>query len=71
MPLALARALFVKVLLRGMLPGSTNNLVDCLALLLLDEPSNRINLNAFVWKEGYLPAWLGTLLVVSHDWAFL
>ncbi|TFY73327.1 hypothetical protein EWM64_g10685 [Hericium alpestre] len=34
------------------------------ALLLLDEPSNHIDLNALAWLEDYLQTWAGTLLVV-------
>lgn len=37
-------------------------------LLLLDEPSNNLDLNAIAWLEDYLVTqWTGTLLVVSHD----
>lgn len=40
-------------------------------LLLLDEPSNHIDLNALAWLEDYLQTWENTILVVSHDRAFL
>ncbi|KAF9478694.1 P-loop containing nucleoside triphosphate hydrolase protein [Pholiota conissans] len=35
------------------------------SLLLLDEPSNHIDLNALAWLEDYLQTWPGTLLVVD------
>ncbi|CAH7683665.1 P-loop containing nucleoside triphosphate hydrolase protein [Phakopsora pachyrhizi] len=40
-------------------------------LLLLDEPSNNLDLNAIAWLEDYLQTWPGSLLVVSHDRSFL
>ena len=41
-------------------------------LLMLDEPSNMLDLNAIAWLEDYfVNEWEGTLFVVSHDRAFL
>lgn len=40
-------------------------------LLLLDEPTNMLDIPAVIWLEKYLNAWPNTLLVVSHDKAFL
>jgi ATP-binding cassette subfamily F protein 3 len=40
-------------------------------LLMLDEPSNMLDLNAIAWLEDYLQTWPSTLVVVSHDRSFL
>lgn len=40
-------------------------------LLLLDEPSNHLDINAVEWLEGYLRDWDGALVIVSHDRYFI
>jgi ATP-binding cassette subfamily F protein 3 len=40
-------------------------------LLILDEPTNYLDLAALEWLENYLLAWRQTLLIVSHDRYFL
>ncbi|MHB0858829.1 MAG: ribosomal protection-like ABC-F family protein [Anaerolineae bacterium] len=40
-------------------------------LLVLDEPTNYLDLAALEWLEGYLQSWAQSILVVSHDRYFL
>lgn len=40
-------------------------------ILLLDEPTNHLDLAAIEWLEDYLHYFKGTVLIVSHDYAFL
>lgn len=36
-------------------------------LLLLDEPSNHLDLQTLLWLEAFLMRWQGTFMLVSHD----
>lgn len=40
-------------------------------LLLLDEPTNHLDFASLEWLEGYLAAYRGAALIVSHDRQFL
>jgi len=40
-------------------------------LLLLDEPTNHLDINAILWLEDFLLKFEKTLMVVTHDRAFL
>lgn len=54
----------VKVLLAQALFGNPD-------IILLDEPTNGLDLNAVMWLENFLADYFGTVLVVSHDRHFL
>lgn len=41
------------------------------SILLLDEPSNHLDLDSIEWLENYLKSYKGTILIVSHDRYFL
>ena len=40
-------------------------------VLLLDEPSNHLDLEAVLWLEDFLKSYAGTILLVSHERDFL
>ncbi len=46
-------------------------LVEDPDVLLMDEPTNHLDLDVIEWLEDYLKNWRGTLVVISHDKAFL
>ncbi len=54
----------VKVLLAQALFGNPD-------IILLDEPTNGLDLKATAWLEDFLADYFGTVLVVSHDRHFL
>ena len=54
----------VKVLLAQALFGNPD-------IILLDEPTNGLDLDAVMWLEDFLSDYFGTVLVVSHDRHFL
>ncbi len=40
-------------------------------LILLDEPTNYLDLEATIWLKGYLASYEGTFIIISHDKIFL
>jgi len=40
-------------------------------LILLDEPTNYLDLEATIWLKGYLAGYPGTFIIISHDKIFL
>lgn len=41
------------------------------SVLLLDEPTNHLDLESLLWLEGFLRAYEGAVILVSHDRTFL
>ena len=54
----------VKILLAQALFGNPD-------IILLDEPTNGLDLDAVTWLEDFLADYFGTVLVISHDRHFL
>ncbi len=46
-------------------------LVKAPQVLLLDEPTNHLDLESVRWLENFLKSYSGTIIVVSHDRAFM
>jgi ATP-binding cassette subfamily F protein 3 len=51
--------------------GLARLLVSAPSILLLDEPTNHLDIEALEWLEGFLGAYRGAVMVVSHDRRFL
>ena len=46
-------------------------LLEKTEILLLDEPTNHLDLRSVEWLEGYIKAFKGTVLAISHDRYFI
>lgn len=46
-------------------------LLEKTEILLLDEPTNHLDLRSVEWLEGYINAFKGTVLTISHDRYFI
>jgi ATPase subunit of ABC transporter with duplicated ATPase domains len=46
-------------------------LLMCPDAMLLDEPSNHLDLESLIWLEGFLKGYEGALLMTSHDREFM
>ncbi len=40
-------------------------------VMLLDEPTNHLDIESLLWFQDYLQHWRGTILLISHDRAFV
>jgi ATP-binding cassette subfamily F protein 3 len=49
----------------------TKVLVGDFQMLLLDEPSNYLDITSIRWLERFLAAWTGELLLITHDRSFM
>jgi ATP-binding cassette, subfamily F, member 3 len=49
----------------------TKVLVGDYQMLLLDEPSNYLDITSIRWLERFLAAWPGELLLITHDRSFM
>jgi len=61
---AIAPGMKLRVLLAQALFGDPE-------IILLDEPTNNLDLNAIRWLEGVINAQKGTMIIISHDRHFL
>ena len=41
------------------------------SVLLLDEPTNHLDIDSQLWLENYIQSYQGSVIIISHDSAFL